>query len=78
MGHFSRFVEPGSIRISAKVDRKTSLESIAFVTPSKALVLVILNRQPESFMVQISEESIGNFVHEIPPRSIQTFKWKSG
>ena len=77
MGHFSRFVEPDSVRILAKVDRKTSLEYIAFETRSNALVLVILNRQPKSFTIHVSEASIGDFVHKIPPRSIQTFKWNS-
>ena len=77
MGHFSRFVEPGSVRVSAKFDGKMTLECIAFVTPDNSRVLVVLNRQPKSAVIQVTEESIGSFTHEIPPRSIQTFKWKS-
>ena len=75
MGHFSRFVEPGSIRVSTKVDRTSSLEYIAFVTPSKARILVILNRKPKAFVVQVSEQGFGEFVWNVPARSIQTFKW---
>jgi len=75
MGHFSRFVEPGSVRISATFNQKTSLECIAFITPSNAHVLIVLNREEVSVTIQISEEGISNFIHVIPPRSIQTFKW---
>ena len=77
MGHFSRFIEPGSVRVSTKFDGITTLECIAFITPGKSCVLVVLNRESKAAVLQIAEESIGNFIHEIPPRSIQTFKWKS-
>ena len=75
MGHFSKFIQRDSVRIATTVDRKTSLEYTAFLTPNKDRILVILNRQAKSFLVEISEESVGSFIVEIPARSIQTFKW---
>eukprot|EP00794_Sanderia_malayensis_P010154 gene10154-11191_t len=75
MGHFSKFLEPGSVRVSTTVDKETLLEYTAFVTPSNSCVLVILNRQSISYLVQISEKTTGNFMAKIPERSIQTFKW---
>ena len=63
------------MRISATFDQKTSLECIAFITPSNARVLVVLNREQVSVKIQIADEGIGNFIHVIPPRSIQTFRW---
>ena len=60
MGHFSRFVPPGSRRIDmqnpldatgnggdSKGRADGSLESVAFLTPNHLVVVVVLNRNDE-------------------------------
>ena len=45
MGHFSRFVPPGSIRISSSGAGLLFLDHVAFLTPQNQIVVVVLNVQ---------------------------------
>lgn len=44
MGHFSRYLPPGSVRIHAKVTGNKLMEVTAFRTPSGRIVVIALNR----------------------------------
>jgi len=43
LGHFSRFVPPGSVRVFSDGGNE-SIKSAAFVTPDKQLVIVLVNK----------------------------------
>jgi glucosylceramidase len=43
IGHFSRFIEPGALRVSTSASRST-IESTTFQNPDGSLVTVVMNR----------------------------------
>ena len=47
IGHFSRFIEPGALRVSTSASRST-IESTTFQNPAGTLVTVVMNRTDEA------------------------------
>ena len=47
IGHFSRFIEPGALRVSTSASRST-IESTTFHNPDGTLVTVVMNRTDEA------------------------------
>ena len=47
IGHFSRFIEPGALRVSTSASRST-IESTTFQNPDSSLVTVVMNRTDEA------------------------------
>lgn len=47
IGHFSRFIEPGALRVSTSASRST-IESTTFQNPDGTLVTVVMNRTDET------------------------------
>ncbi|VDK44415.1 unnamed protein product [Anisakis simplex] len=79
MGHFSKFIRPGSQRIaltmSEEIDR---LEAVVVKTPSYQRVLVISNRDDElSYSLLIEDAAINAMALHvtIEPRTIATIVW---
>jgi glucosylceramidase len=70
IGHFSRFVRPGAIRILCATTRD-ELEAAAFLNPDGQVALVVLNRSEESIPFALKFEG-GAAETESPARSIQT------
>lgn len=75
LGHFSKFVPPGSQRISVTSSRYHSLEFIGFVTPQSNTILVVLNTQAKSASISIRDSKAGMIFDMIPAFSIQTYIW---
>lgn len=76
LGHFSKFVPPGSFRvdISPPTSTVTGLEYIAFMLPDGSKCAVILNRSNSDVKVTLSTGT-GYIVGEIKASSIQTYLW---
>jgi glucosylceramidase len=55
VGHISKFIPPGSVRVNVTVSTGNQLECTAFVTPDKNVVLVVLNRQDTDISVKIAD-----------------------
>lgn len=75
LGHFSKFVEPGSFRIDLSSETSRELEYVAFQLPDKSKAAVLLNRSTKDYHVSID---IGNgyFINgQIKSSSIQTYLW---
>lgn len=78
LGHFSRFVDPGSKRIL--VTKYTDmLEVTAFLTPTSKLVIIILNRSDTDVSARICVQKGGEISHRTfalcsPKHSIMTMK----
>lgn len=70
IGHFSRFITPGSVRIgtSCFTDR---LESVAFERPDGKTAIVILNRGQEGIPLTLRDRGL-LADYRLPPRSITT------
>ena len=75
LGHFSKFVPPGSQRISVTSSKGNWLEFIGFLTPQSNTVLVILNTSAKNVSISISDKDAGIISDAIPAYSIQTYIW---
>ncbi|XP_038044273.1 lysosomal acid glucosylceramidase-like [Patiria miniata] len=79
LGHFSKFILPGSVHIGLTTSKDNELESIAFKLPDgKTLAVVVLNRFDEAKYLSIHDPSAGYINAKVPARSIQTYLWTSG
>lgn len=43
IGHFSKFLAPGSVRVSVSPERQSGVRNVAFLRPDGATVLVLFN-----------------------------------
>ena len=71
IGHFSRFIQPGSQRILCAATRM-ALECTAFINPNGEIVAVVMNRLDEAqkFQIQIADAA---YQVELPAHSIATY-----
>lgn len=88
IGHFSRFIKPGAVRLSSTFDNgwvpasitgrgENLLENVAFENPDGSIVLVITNRTEADLNYHFKfAEDEKPVVYRIPPRSIQTYIFK--
>ena len=74
LGHFSKFVPPGSQRIKVTSSKETSLEFIGFVTPQMNTVMVVLNKEARKIKFKIVDRK-ARIVNTIPAFAIQTYIW---
>lgn len=70
IGHFSKFVRPGAVRIGASSFTE-NLENVAFLNPDGSIVMVVLNRsEKDQEAVIVLDETILKICAEA--RSVQT------
>jgi glucosylceramidase len=76
IGHFSRFIRPGAVRILA-APTSDELECSAFAAPDGKIVVVVLNRTEtcQLFELRIGSQAV---MVEAPQRSIQTLVLSDG
>ncbi|VDN06504.1 unnamed protein product [Thelazia callipaeda] len=75
MGHFSKFVRPGSVRIELYYFEKPVLyEGVAFITPSEQRVVVLLNRSKKLMKFTVEDGNKALYI-QMQPRSIITIIW---
>ncbi|XP_032682320.1 lysosomal acid glucosylceramidase-like [Odontomachus brunneus] len=75
LGHFSKYVPPGSVRISSTLARSEGIDSVAFFTPDNATVLVILNRNEVNKKILIEDFDKGTIKINVTAKSINTIKY---
>lgn len=76
LGHASKFVKPGAVRIESNSFGRGSLEDVAFQNPDGSIALLVLNsgNQPITFNIAWS----GKFaVYTLQNDSVATFVWRS-
>jgi glucosylceramidase len=73
IGHASKFVVPGSIRIDG--NEVEGLPNVAFQRPDGNLVLIVLNegKEPKTFSTKLAEKT---FTASLNPGAVGTFIWK--
>ncbi|CAK8681572.1 unnamed protein product [Clavelina lepadiformis] len=74
LGHFSKFLPEGSVRIHSSANTEGPLKFVAAVTPSKQTVLVVLNPSSDEIPITVMGKPY-SFNYTIPADSIQTFTW---
>jgi glucosylceramidase len=77
VGHASRFVDPGSVRVASAVSggaKTTSLPNVAFRTPAERYVLIVLNdgRTTQSFNISYGGRIV---THTLSVGSVATYVW---
>ncbi|XP_071845154.1 lysosomal acid glucosylceramidase-like [Apostichopus japonicus] len=75
LGHFSKFVPPGSVRVEMTAGRPTRLQYIAFQRPDGKMVAIFLNKTERTIQMQIFDVSVGFLSMEVSARGIQTYIW---
>lgn len=76
MAHFSKFISEGSQRVGLDSSKASDLESVAFLRPDGAAVVVVLNRTPADVPFVISDPAHGNINTISPANTIQTYLWR--
>jgi glucosylceramidase len=71
IGHFSRFIRPGAVRVLCATSRD-ELEATAFVNPDGQLAVVVLNRSALSVPFTLKLNGAAALT-ESPPHSITTY-----
>ena len=77
VGHLSRFVDPGSVRVASTLEggsKTTSLPNVAFRTPAGRYVLVVLNdgNTTQTFNVGFAGRRVA---HSLGAGSVATYVW---
>ena len=73
IAHASKFVQPGSVRISSS--ESIDLPNVAFLTPAKRKVLIVLNKGKSAIKFKIKERE-NSFEVNVEPRTVSTFIWQ--
>ncbi|UQZ37413.1 beta-1,6-glucanase [Paenibacillus sp. PK3_47] len=72
LGHASRFVDPGAVRIGSS--QNDGIENVAFRNPDHSLVLIALNTWDENRTFKVQWEN-RMYTFTLPARAAATFKW---
>jgi glucosylceramidase len=71
IGHFSKYVKPGSVRVEVNVEGNTNLQHVAFLNEDGIIAMVLMNEtdNAEDFNIQLD----GKYgAYTLPPHSIVT------
>jgi glucosylceramidase len=81
LGHVSKFVQPGAVRVASNSFGSDSVQDVAFLNPDGTRVLVAWNRDVSagggSSTVKVREGS-QSFSYAIPKGAMVTFTWSGG
>jgi glucosylceramidase len=73
LGHLSKFVKPGAVRIDSTGYGEGGIQNVAFRNPDGTIVLVALNSGgTQNFQVSFGGQSFG---YNLPGGSMATFTW---
>ena len=75
IAHFSKFVRPGSYRISIAIPPAlSSLGAVAFKNPDGSKVMIISNYGTSTTSFSVKQEE-KNFSYSVPAKSVATVFW---
>nr|CAD7603336.1 unnamed protein product [Timema genevievae] len=72
LGHFSKFVPEGSVRVEVGLSTNTGIRAVAFRAPSGCIVIIFYNRYNRDIPVTISDSDTGSFKIMVTRRSFNT------
>jgi len=70
IGHFSKFIKPGALRVSTTTSR-TTIESTSFQNPDGEIITVVMNKTNQKIGYKLIVGESETFI-EIQPRAMQT------
>ena len=75
MGHFSKFLPPGSVRIESTTTESVNNHALvgAFRTPHNATVVIVVNTEDKEIDFVVDDSTSGKLITKIPPKSIQSY-----
>jgi len=81
LGHFSRFIAPGSVRLHMDIKgpaKPQDVEVAAFLTPNDEVVMVVLNLTKYAFAFKVMDmaDKDKELSFTIPENAIQTLLFK--
>jgi len=74
LGHVSKFVRRGAVRIGSRGAGPDGLLNVAFENPNGERVLLVHNATTGTRQVGVAENGSG-FAHELPAGAVATFTW---
>ncbi|MEO7072843.1 MAG: glycoside hydrolase family 30 beta sandwich domain-containing protein, partial [Rhodanobacter sp.] len=75
LGHFSRFVLPGAVRVASAATAK-GIDNVAFRNAGGgAVVLVVVNSNTAAHRLSVAQGTT-RFAYDLPPQSVATFVWQ--
>jgi glucosylceramidase len=75
IGHASRFVRPGAVRIGSTDFGRTSLETVAFQNSDRSIALIVLNNASVARQFTIAWRG-KRFTSALPPGALATYLWR--
>ncbi|WP_067501934.1 ricin-type beta-trefoil lectin domain protein [Actinoplanes sp. TFC3] len=76
LGHLSKFVKPGAVRIDSTAVAQGGIENVAFRNPDGTIALVAVNTGgTQNFQVSFGGQKFG---YQLPAGSMATFTWPGG
>ncbi|KAG5671449.1 hypothetical protein PVAND_001645 [Polypedilum vanderplanki] len=75
IGHFSKFVLPGSVRIKSKPSNRF-IKSVSFLRPDGYIVVILYNIAEHSMDVNVFDKEHGVLRLELPAKSLHTLIYK--
>jgi glucosylceramidase len=75
IGHASRFVRPGAVRIGSTDFGRAALETVAFQNPDQSVALVVLNNAATAQPFTVAWRG-KRFAATLPPGALATYRWR--
>lgn len=75
LGHFSKFIPPGSIRIDSELRgfQSSKIKIVAFLCPDRTVSIILYNQYNRQRIVKFTDKLRGSVAIELQPRSITSF-----
>ena len=75
IGHFSKFLPPGSVRIDSTIIKQNNTQAIvgAFRTPHNSTVVIVVNNNDQTVHFTVEDTKAGKLSTTVDPHSIQTY-----
>ncbi|WP_263408958.1 glycoside hydrolase family 30 protein [Terriglobus tenax] len=75
LGHASKFVHPGAVRIASSSEGRDGIETVAFQNADKSVVLIALNNLAQSKQIHVRWAG-REFEAELPASTVATYIWQ--
>jgi glucosylceramidase len=78
LGHASKFVQPGAVRINSNTFGSGNIQDVAFKNPDGSTALIVLNSNTSSAQTFGVSQNGQSFTYTVPAKAVSTFTWPAG
>lgn len=75
LGHASKFVKPGAVRIDSNTYGPGNVEDVAFQNPDGSTALIVLNSDTSNAHTFAVAQNGQSFTYTLPAKAVATFTW---